>query len=154
MANLNAEKIFDIAEQVERDGANFYRKAAEHANEDCRSVLLALATMESNHERTFADMRADFSDGELQPLVTDPARKGALYLQAAIDGKIFGANPLSELTGTESIDKIFEIAIDLEKDSVIFYQSMKALVPPGRARQQLDKIIDEEIGHILELTRT
>ncbi|MDP6543595.1 MAG: ferritin family protein [Phycisphaerae bacterium] len=153
MANLNANRILDIAEQTERDGANFYRKAAEFANEDCRSVLLALATMECNHEDTFAAMRADLLDGELQLLVTDHAKKGALYLQAVVDGKIFGANPSSELTGKESIDRIFEIAIGMEKDSIVFYQSMKALIPPGEAWEQLDKIIDEETGHILELTR-
>jgi len=153
MANLNANRILDIAEQMERDGANFYRKAAGFADENCRSLLLALATMECTHEDTFAAMRADLLDGELQLLVTDPARKGALYLQAVVDGKIFGADPSSELTGAESIDRIFEIAIGLEKDSIIFYQSMKSLVPPGEGWDQLDKIIDEETGHILELTR-
>ena len=153
MLTFNADEIFEVAEQIERNGAEFYRKAAESADENRRSVLLALASMEYNHERTFAAMRSAFSSGELQPLKADPERHGALYLQAVADGKVFGGNPASELTGTESIDRIFEIAIGLEKDSIVFYQSMKALVPPGEAREQLDKIIDQEIGHILELTR-
>ena len=153
MLTFNADEIFEIAEQIERDGAEFYRKAAEFADENRRSVLLALASMEYNHERTFADMRSELSSGKLQPLKADPDRQDALYLQAVADGKVFGGNPASELTGTESIDRIFEIAISLEKDSIVFYQSMKALVPPGETRKQLDEIIDQEIGHILELTR-
>jgi len=153
MLTFNADEIFEVAEQIERNGAEFYRKAAESADENRRSVLLALASMEYNHERDFAAMRSGFSSGKLQPLKADPDRQGALYLQAVADGKIFGGNPASELTGTESIDRIFEIAIGLEKDTIVFYQSMKALVPPGEAREQLDEIIDQEIGHILELTR-
>ena len=154
MLTFNADEIFEVAEQIERDGAEFYRKAAESADENRRSVLLALAEMEYNHERTFAAMRSDLSGGELQPLAADPDRQGALYFQAVADGRIFGTDPASELTGTESIDTIFEIAISLEKDTIVFYQSMKALVPPGEACEQLEKIIDQEIGHILELTRS
>jgi rubrerythrin len=151
---FTADEIFEMAEQIERDGAEFYRKAAESADENGRSLLLALATMEYNHERTFAAMRSECSDGGLQPLAADPDRQGALYLQAVADGRIFGGDPSLELTGQESIDRIFEIAIGLEKDSIIFYQSMKAMVPPGKAWEQLEKIIDQEIGHILELTRS
>jgi len=40
----------------------------------------------------------------------------------------------------------------LEKDSIVFYQSMKAVVPQAAGRDKLDAIIREEIGHILDLT--
>ena len=153
MINLNADGIFEIAEQMERDGSAFYRKAAETADENRRTVLLALAEMEFNHERTFAAMRSELYDGKFKPLTVSPNSHGALYLDAVAGGKIFGAAQTPELTGQESIERIFEIAVSLEKDAIVFYQSMKALVPPGRTRDQLDKIIDQEIGHILELTR-
>lgn len=153
MININVDSIFEIAEQMERDGARFYRNAARDADENKRSLLMTLATMEYNHERTFAAMRAEFTKGKLQPLTPPPHSQGALYLQAAVDGNIFGKESSPELTGRESIDSIFDIAIGLEKDSIVFYQSMKSILPPGEAWNQLDEIIDQEIGHILELTR-
>jgi rubrerythrin len=153
MANPNAGSVFEIAEQMERQGAEFYRKAAETADQNGRTVLLALAQMEYIHERTFTIMRSELTSGSLQPITPEPNSQGALYLDAVASGKIFGAASTPELTGQESIDRIFEIAISLEKDSIVFYQSMKSLVPPGRMRNQLDEIIDQEIGHILELTR-
>ena len=153
MTDLNADSIFDIAEQMERQGAEFYRKAAQTADQNGRTVLLALAQMEYIHERTFTAMRSELTNGSLQPITPAPNSQGALYLEAVASGKIFGAASTPELTGQESIDRIFEIAISLEKDSIVFYQSMKSLVPPGRTRDQLNEIIDQEIGHINELTR-
>jgi rubrerythrin len=153
MIDLHVDSIFEIAQQMERDGTEFYRKAAETADENSRAVLLALAEMELNHERTFTAMRSEFSDGKFEPLVIPPGSQSALYLQAVLKGGIFGSTRAPQLTGQESIDRIFEIAISLEKDAIVFYQSMKALVPPGHAREQIDQIIEQEIGHILELTR-
>ena len=46
-----------------------------------------------------------------------------------------------------------EIAIGLEKDSIVFYQSMKSAVPKDLGQQRIDDIIDQEIGHILTLTK-
>jgi rubrerythrin len=154
MTYLNTDGIFKIAEQIERGGAEFYHKAAELADDNRRSVLLALAEMEYNHERAFAAMRSALSAGTLQPITPAANSQGFLYLKAAAAGRIFGPAPAPELIGNESIDRIFEIAISLEKDSIVFYQSMKSLVPPGEAMEQLDRIIDQEIGHILELTRS
>ena len=153
MPTFNADEIFEVAEQMERNGAEFYRKAAGSADENSRTLLLALAAMEYDHERTFEAMRSRFANGQLQPLAADPDRQGVLYLQAMANGRVFGAGPSSELTGQESVDRIFEIAIGLEKSSIVFYQSMKAMIPPGEAREQVDNIIDQEMGHILALSR-
>ena len=153
MIDLHVDSIFEIAQKMERDGTEFYRKAAETADKNSRAVLLALAEMELNHERTFAIMRSEVSDGTFEPLVPPKNSQSALYLQAVLNGGGFGSTRAPALSGEESIDRIFEIAISLEKDAIVFYQSMKTLVPPGRIREQLDQIIDQEIGHILELTR-
>jgi len=153
MINLNADSVFKIAEQMERHGAEFYQAAARGADDNQRSLLMALAEMEFNHERTFAAMRTAFAKGELRSVAPPANSQGALYLQAIADGGIFDDESVDVLTGAESIDKIFDIAISLEKDSIVFYQSMKSIVPPGRVHQQLDEIIEQEIGHILDLTR-
>jgi len=153
MIRLNANDVFQIAEKMERDGAEFYRAAARGADDNQRSVLLALAEMEFNHERIFAAMRSEFARDNPYPTECPPDSPCALYLKAAVDGIIFSQQPATKLTGDESVDEIFETAITLEKDSIVFYQSMKSVAPPGQARDQIDEIIEQEIGHILELTR-
>ena len=48
---FNAEEILDIAEQIERNGANFYRKAAENvAEEEHRNILTGLEATEDEIE--------------------------------------------------------------------------------------------------------
>ena len=42
--------------------------------------------------------------------------------------------------------------VGLEKDSIVFYQSMKAVVPAAAGKEKLDDIIVQEIGHILDLS--
>jgi len=41
---LNAIEVFEIAEQIERNGAKFYRKAAELFNEPAICITLRFST--------------------------------------------------------------------------------------------------------------
>ena len=152
MITFNADEIYEMAEQIERNGAKFYRKAAEPAAGDARELLGRLAAMEDDHEKTFAAMRADLAGAQKQSLTADPDDEGALYLQALVDGKVFGSDPSEALTGEESMEDILRTAIGLEESSIVFYQVMKQIVPPAAGRDRLDAIIKQEIGHIVDLT--
>ncbi|MCJ7775532.1 MAG: rubrerythrin, partial [Desulfobulbaceae bacterium] len=71
--DFSADEIFEMAEQIERNGARFYRKMAENiSDKSIRELLLDFAAMEDDHERVFASMRADLSDKEREPNVFDP----------------------------------------------------------------------------------
>ncbi|MHC4072124.1 MAG: ferritin-like domain-containing protein [Planctomycetota bacterium] len=50
--------VFEIAEQIERNGAKFYRRAAEISDDpDAHKMFLRLAEWEVEHERIFAHMK-------------------------------------------------------------------------------------------------
>ncbi|KKK77937.1 hypothetical protein LCGC14_2848570, partial [marine sediment metagenome] len=66
-------------------------------------------------------------------------------------GKVFDLDPSAGLGGTETISDILNTAIGLEKDSIVFYQSMKEIVPRTAGKEKIDAIITEEIGHIVNL---
>lgn len=153
MITFNADETFEMAEQMERNGAKFYRKAAEPAAGENRDLLLRLAAMEDDHEKTFAAMRAELSTAEKRPVTADPDNVAALYLRAMADGKVFDSDPSEALSGAEPMEEVLKTAIGLEKDSVVFYQSMKEMVPGAAGKERIDAIIKEEIGHILDLTR-
>jgi len=148
---FNADEIFEMAEEIERNGAKFYRKAADNAaTEDIKDMLLNMAVMEDNHEKTFAEMRTGLSDAEKQQASFDPQGEATLYLQTMADAHgTEGKKSLDqELTGNESVKEILTIAMGAEKDSIAFYAGLKALVPSQAGKDKVDKIIAEEMNHI------
>lgn len=155
MISFNAREIYEMAEQIERNGAAFYRKAAEAAgDESVGRVLLELADMEDDHERTFAGMKARLEDAEPLDTVYDPHGEGARYLHAFIEGKIFDftSDPAARLTGTEAPGEVFAAAIELEKDSILYYLTMKMMVLDIASRGRIDEIIEQEMDHIATLS--
>ncbi len=153
---FNAFEIFEMAEQIERNGAKFYRKAAKNiSGRNMRQILLDLADMEDEHEKTFADMKKQLSDEARGLRVFDPENELALYLQAMANGHVFDLNKdiSQQLKGTESAEEILKLAIDAEKNSIVFYLGLKGFVPVKAGKDKVEAIIKEEMGHIVILTR-
>ena len=75
---FNADEVFEMAEEIERNGAKFYRAAAEKFG-DLKGVFLGLATMEDEHIKTFANMRSELSAGEQESVVFDPDGAAQMY---------------------------------------------------------------------------
>ena len=151
---FNADEIFEMAEEIERNGANFYKRAAEgSAGSQAKDMLLELANWELQHEKLFADMRSELSGQEAGTITFDPDDQAALYLQAMADGHVFdvSADPAEKLTGNESLEEIFRTAIGLEKDSIVFYLGIRDMVPERMGKDKIDRIINEEKGHVAQL---
>ena len=148
---FNADEIYAMAVQIERNGAEFYRKAAQGAGgKPAAKMLLELADMEDDHERTFTQMKDQLAESERTGQTFDPAGEGDLYLRAMVEGKIFDftVKPADSLTGAEPLQSILQTAIGLEKDSVLFYVTMKGMVSTDSGKQRIDDIIRQELGHI------
>ncbi len=152
---FSADEIFEMAEEIERNGGKFYRKAAEGAaDNETRRYLLDMAAMEDGHLQTFTEMREQLSDAEREVVTFDPENEAALYLDAMADshGTEGKKSVTEELTGDESIAEIVSIAIGAEKNSVVFYSGLKTLVTDAAGKNKVDKIIAEELSHIASLT--
>jgi len=153
---FNADEIFEMAEQIERNGARFYREVAARApDRKMKEMFLNLASMEDGHLRTFQEMRQGLSDQEKGGTTFDPDNEAALYLQAMADTKGFEGmkSPTQKLTGKESMEELFEIAIEAEKNSVLFYVGLKGMVASQAGRDKVENIIREEVGHAAQLRR-
>ena len=84
--SFNADEIFEMAEEIERNGARFYRKAARTAEDkQVKQMLLDMAAMEDGHLKTFEQMREELDEGQRVSGVFDPDGQSALYLQAMAD---------------------------------------------------------------------
>ena len=152
---FNADEVLEMAEQIERNGVKYYRKAAESMSDpDEKKLLLTLADMEVEHEKIFARMRADLPSDDQESTTFDPNNESALYLQAMANANVFdmSKDPSEALTGAESMDDILKTAIGMEKESIVFYVGLRQLVPPTLGKDNIENIIKEEMSHITLLS--
>ena len=148
--DFNANDVFEMAEQLERNGGKFYRTAAQSIDDsDNKKFLLELAAMEDQHEKSFKSMRAELTAKEKASTVFDPQGEAALYLRALADTRVFFEKKMD----VSSMKEIFKSAIEAEKDSIVFYLGMKDAVPENLGKGRLDRIIKEEMGHIRLLSK-
>lgn len=142
---FNADEVFEMAEQIERNGAAFYRKAADDVtDEGYKKFLLHLAAMEDTHEITFKELRTGLTREEKGGDVYDPDGEAISYLQSLADTKIFFEREID----TASIEDILKSSITAEKDSIVFYLGMKELVSKELGKKKIDAIIKEEMSHV------
>lgn len=154
---FNVDEIFEMAEEIERNGARFYREAAANApDSNSKKMLLDLGAMEEGHERTFATMRKELKAADKEPTTYDPDNQVAQYLRTMADfhgteGKV---SPTEQLTGQESMEDVLKIALQAEKNSIAFYVGIKDLVPSASAKSKVNAIIMEEMMHVSTLGAT
>ena len=148
--DFNADEVFEMAGQMERNGAKFYRDAAENtADSSNKELLMGLSKMEEAHEKMFESMRAELTAADKASTVFDPSGEAALYLRALVDSRVFFKKEID----IKSMVEILKSAIEAEKDSIVFYLGMKEGVPENLGKDRLEAIIKEEMGHIRVLSK-
>jgi len=153
---FNADEILEMAEQIEKNGTKFYRQAAKKTSDDkTKQLLLDMAAMEDEHLKTYQEIRKGLSQWEKEEMIFDPDNQSAMYLQTMADARGYEGKitPTKELTGNETIKEILEIALNSEKESVLFYLGLKDLVPQRAGRDKVEAIILEELSHITTLLK-
>lgn len=151
---FNADEVFEMAEQIERNGGKFYRAAAEKFPE-VEDLLLTLAAMEDQHEKTFTNMRTELSGTELEETVFDPDGQAQMYLRIMADGHVFDVktDPAEILATKDSPEDVLKMAIGVERDSIAFYVGLKDAVSASSGKEKVEAIIKEEMGHIVTLSQ-
>jgi len=148
--DFNADEVFEIAEQIERNGVKFYRSAAQNIQDaDKKKLLNDLAEMEVEHEQTFKTLRSKLSVDEKVQTTFDPEGDSERYLRALADTRVFYEKEIT----SNSMEEILKTAITAEKDSIVFYLGMKDVVPAHLGQDKLNDIIKEEMGHISLLSK-
>ena len=151
---FNADEILEMALEIERKGAAFYRRAAEpEQSASARAMFLELAAMEDDHRKTFSQMRAGLSEDERKEMTYDPYGELPYYLQAFADKGVMkkGWGAEVRLSGNESVEDILRLAMGMEKESIVFYLGLQELVPARLGGARVDEILKEEMGHLATL---
>ena len=152
---FNIDEIFEMAEQIEKNGARFYRRAAEGAvKPEAREVLAEFALWEDKHQEIFSRMRSEYSRTAKDGGVFGAEEEEVPYLRAWADGHVFDvrSDPAKRLSGRETMEDILKIAIGLEKDSIVFYLGFKDALPNKSDREKIEEILKEEMKHVAVLS--
>jgi len=156
-SQFSADEVLQMAEQIERNGQEFYRNASSIVDDFEMSRLLAdLAEWEKGHESLFASMRKELTEDEKAKTAIDPYCESALYLKSMADDHLFTQQTVESiqtlLLDNKPLD-IIDIAIRFEKDSLLFFLGLERLVSPRLGKERIFEVIDEEIGHIAYLEK-
>jgi rubrerythrin len=143
------DEVFEMAVQMEENGAAFYRKAADSTgNQEVKDLLNRLAVMEIEHKATFKKLRSEVVNTKDRDAFFDPQGEGAMYLKAIVDTKVF----FEKAIDTSSLEEVLKDAIWAEKDTTVFYLGIRQGMTEEDPKRKIDKIIEEEMSHIRMLS--
>jgi rubrerythrin len=153
---LSSFDVLAIAVQVERNGIEFYRKAAAlFADNSAGGLFNKLLQWEQTHVATFSRMRDDIAEKSWKRGTYRPDCVSIPQEQLLAGLAVFGVhpNPVEEFTGRETREEVLRAAIQKEKDAVVFYTGLKDLVFDPDEQSVVDDIIKEEVQHIRILSQ-
>lgn len=150
---FNADEVFAIGVQIEKNGRDFYLSAKNKIqNSEIQKLLEELARWEGEHINFFEQLRKSLPNGAGGTIENDSDGLIYLYLKSFADNKVF-KNKTNVVNECRSILDILNKALDFERESVVLYSSMKEIVPENLGKEQIDKLISEELRHVALLTR-
>jgi rubrerythrin len=147
---LNASEILGFAVHIEQSGYEFYIETAKKFNDaKLMELFHFLAEEELKHEKIFKDLQKKLGSysppesypGEYQNYMKDYLKSFAPKTNVTMKDKV---------KKVDSISDAIEMALTLEKDSVVFYSTLKRYVGDEN-KPAIDHIIEEEVNHVLKL---
>jgi rubrerythrin len=138
-------EIIDLAIQIEKNGEKIYRNALHLASNPSISALLQkLADEEVQHIEWFSELKqkinSTIDDTQLEAM-------GKSILNSVLGNQTFSLEDV-DFAKIIHIDDLLKLAIEFERDTVLFYEMICPLIDDVGASDHLDKIIEEENQHI------
>ena len=142
---FSASEILDLAIQIEENGEHFYRRAmTRFSDQSLQEMLFWFAEQEMRHRDFFVKMKTSLSDESSSRWAEQLS--GAI-LRGAVADHLFSMDEVDPDSITD-VKALLQIAIDLEQDSVMFYEIIASFVTEPKSLEQLKAIINEEQKHI------
>lgn len=152
---FNADEIFEMGMDVEKNGEAYYKRAAELVKDKkIKEVLLMLMREEQEHYKTFKKLRDSLPPKSSLPTVGDPENQENLYLDALVKSRLFNNVHEAEELASKVEDEIeaLRAALTFEKDTILFFQTMKSMTREDLGREEINMLIDEERKHVIQIS--
>jgi len=154
MTPYSLNEIVELAVQIEHNGYAFYHEATKHKGLDAKTLelLTTLRDQELHHEKIFLGLR-DNEDMKGIVLSMD-WEMVASYLKSIVDSRIFNTEDaaIKLATNAKDMKDVLDYAIQFEKDTLLFFHTIKDAIVVQKAQDAIARIIHEEISHVLRLT--
>jgi len=142
---FSSADIIDLAIRIEKNGEKVYRDALEVVQDQAiASMLQWLADEEVEHATWFSELKQAIRKVPVDRRLEDMGRE---MLHGILGEESFSLKEtdFSKLDGIESLVKL---AIEFERDTVVFFEMFESFVKDPESLEHLDKIIKEEQRHI------
>lgn len=142
--------IIDLAIQIETNAESVYRSALKKISDPTLvSILQWLADEEVEHAKWFRQLKATTNTE-----IKDPAVEamGKSLLSDVLGRQSFSLKE-ADFNKISHLKDLLSLAIEFEKDKVIFYNMLRPFIADNEILDFLGKIIDEETQHIQELNK-
>ena len=153
MEKFSINEITELAIQIEKKGYTFYNKALERKNlsSNSKELLKKLRDDEIVHEQTFKKMRTELDREEIT--LSGDWQEVSNYIRTISDSHIFSEPDaaIKLATSVKNEKELIENAIQFEKDTLLFFNSIYEEIKDQTVRKILKKIIDEEVLHVEKL---
>lgn len=152
---LSPFEVLQIAEEMERNAAEFYRKAAGMYHDPSLSKLFSeLAQWESRHMEVFAEMKNHFAERTWEGgrFGLDRVNVPRLEMPPAVFSE--QSDPAQELTGHETRADVFRLALQKERYTIGYYTTLTEFALGEENLKTIKSILQEEKRHVRILTQS
>lgn len=147
---FSIQEILDLAIRIENNGESVYRRAVDEISETAlASVLQWMADEEAEHARWFSELKHRLRTHSTNPFMLEMSRK---VFDDILGEKSFSHQDV-DFSKIDRVSDLVAVFIEFEKDTILFYETLKPFIEDNDTLNNLEKIIAEENKHIAQLYR-
>ncbi|ABS59906.1 ferritin-like domain-containing protein [Fervidobacterium nodosum] len=142
---MTGKELLSIAVKVESTGYSYYSKLAEKASGNLKTLFQELANQERDHAKRFEEIMKKYENDS--NFATWQNEEVSGYAETYAKAFIFPEIENEQMP--ETLVAAIRKAIEVEKDSIIYYNELRLIVPDPKP---VEEIIKEEKEHLRKLS--
>lgn len=145
---FSIQEILDLAIRIENNGESVYRRAVDEISEtELASLLQWMADEEVAHARWFSELKHKVGTPSTNPFMVEMSRE----IFADFLGEKSFSHKDVDFSKIERVSDLVAVFIEFEKDTILFYETLKPFIEDHDTLNNLERIIVEENKHIAML---
>jgi rubrerythrin len=142
---FSIREIIDMAIQLEKNAETFYRQAlARVSTPILEPVLVCLADEERDHAQWFERLKRVLQEAKV---AGERGEISGAALRSLVGDQKFSLDEV-DLSKIDSVPELIELAVEHEKDTIIFYQMLQSFIDDHQTSKELEEVIAQEEQHI------
>ena len=138
-------EVNDLGIRSEKNGEKFYRDALKQAwSKPIADLLKLLAEEEVKHVDFFVKRMDALKRKRENPFLDE---MGTSMLKDILGNQTFSLKE-TDVSKMRSVEELVALAVEFEKDTILFYEMIGSFMTDEEARRELKEIIEEEERHV------